>query len=53
MRKIKYLQDLNITPVMVMDGKSLPSKIDTEKERRENRIKYRERADNYFKEGET
>ena len=33
-----------------MDGKHLPSKFDTEKERAQNRKIYRERAEKYLKE---
>ena len=37
---------------MIMDGKPLPSKADTEQERRENRKTYFERAEKYLKEGD-
>ena len=38
----------NIKPVLVFDGRNLPSKASTEAKRRENRAKYRKMAKDYL-----
>jgi exonuclease-1 len=48
---MKYVDMLlfnNIKPVLVFDGRNLPSKASTEKKRRENRTKYRKMAKDYL-----
>jgi len=51
---MKYLDMLirhDIKPVLVFDGRNLPSKAGTEAKRRENRAKNRQMARDYLKEG--
>lgn len=51
MRHIDLLLYHKIKPVLVFDGKNLPSKASTEKKRRENRQKYRKMAKDYLAAG--
>ncbi len=51
MRYVDMLLREDIKPVLVFDGRNLPSKAGTEKKRRENRTKYREMAKEYLREG--
>ncbi|TRY62949.1 hypothetical protein TCAL_00424 [Tigriopus californicus] len=51
MKYIDLFLHYNIKPVLVFDGRNLPSKAGTEKKRRDNRQKYRQMAKNYLREG--
>ena len=53
MRLIDMLLNYNIKPILVFDGRNLPSKANTEAKRRENREKYRQMAKDYLNEGKT
>lgn len=51
---MKYLDLLlhhHIKPILVFDGRNLPSKSSTEKKRRENRTKYKKMAKEHLREG--
>lgn len=51
MKYIDLFLHYNIKPILVFDGRNLPSKAGTEKKRRENRQKYRQMAKSYLREG--
>lgn len=51
MRYLDMLMHFNVKPILVFDGRNLPSKSETEKKRRENRDKYRKMAKAYLREG--
>ncbi len=53
MRQIDVLLHHRIKPVVVFDGRNLPSKAHTEKKRRENRAKHRQMAIDYLHQGRT
>ena len=53
MRYLDLLLHHRIKPVLVFDGRNLPSKAATEKKRRENRSKNRQMARDYLREGKT
>ncbi len=53
MRQIDVLLHHRIKPVVVFDGRNLPSKAQTEKKRRENRAKHRQMAIDYLHQGRT
>ena len=53
MRYVDLLLFHNIKPILVFDGRNLPSKAATEQKRRENRSKYRKMARDYLQEGRT
>jgi exonuclease-1 len=44
MKYVDMLLHFNVKPILVFDGRNLPSKSETEKKRRENRAKYRKMA---------
>lgn len=48
MKYVDLLLFHNIKPVLVFDGRNLPSKSETEKKRRENRAKYKKMARDYL-----
>ncbi len=49
MKYVNLLLDHDIKPILVFDGRNLPSKAGTEKKRRENRAKYKEMARGYLR----
>jgi exonuclease-1 len=51
MKYVNLLLFHNVKPILVFDGRNLPSKAGTEKKRRENRQKYRTMAVQYLREG--
>ena len=51
MKYVDLLLYHNIKPIMVFDGRNLPSKAETEKKRRDNRTKHRKMAKDYLNEG--
>ncbi|ODM93528.1 Exonuclease 1 [Orchesella cincta] len=51
MKYINVLLDNNIKPILVLDGRNLPSKAHTEKKRREKREENRKLARKYLQEG--
>ena len=51
MKYVDLLLYHNIKPIMVFDGRNLPSKAETEKKRRENRSRHRKMAKDYLNEG--
>jgi len=51
MRYVDLLLHHNIKPILVFDGRNLPSKASTEAKRRENRAKYRKMARDFLQEG--
>jgi exonuclease-1 len=51
MKYLDMLLHFNVKPILVFDGRNLPSKSETEKKRRENRVKYRKMALDYLREG--
>ena len=51
LRYVDLLLHHNIKPILVFDGRNLPSKATTEKKRRENRAKYRKMARDFLQEG--
>ncbi len=52
MKYIDLLLFHGIKPILVFDGRNLPSKSETEKKRRENRAKYRKMAKDYLAAGQ-
>ena len=52
MKYVDLLLYHNIKPVLVFDGRNLPSKSETEKKRRENRAKYRKMAKDHLAAGQ-
>ena len=51
LRYVNMLLTHSVKPVLVFDGKNLPSKADTESKRRENRKKYRALAADHLRAG--
>jgi len=51
MKYVDLLLHHDIKPILVFDGRNLPSKAETEKKRRDNRAKYRKMARDYLQEG--
>ena len=51
MKYVDLLLYHNIKPILVFDGRNLPSKAETEKKRRDNRQRYRALAVQYLREG--
>ena len=51
MKYVDMLLHFNVKPILVFDGRNLPSKSETEKKRRENRAKHRKLAIEYLREG--
>jgi exonuclease-1 len=51
MRYVDMLLHFNVKPILVFDGRNLPSKSETEKKRRENREKYKKMAKECLREG--
>ena len=51
MKYVDLLLYHNIKPIMVFDGRNLPSKAETEKKRRDNRNKHRKMAKDFLNEG--
>ena len=52
LKRIKLLQQHNVTPVMVFDGGKLQMKTGVEEDRQKNRLKYKEMAREYLKDGD-
>ena len=52
MKYVDLLLFNEIKPVLVFDGRFLPSKAETEKKRRENRTKYRKMAKDHLLAGQ-
>ena len=52
MKYVDLLLFHGIKPVLVFDGRNLPSKAETEKKRRENRAKYRKMAKDHLAAGQ-
>ncbi|KAJ8984474.1 hypothetical protein NQ317_006134, partial [Molorchus minor] len=53
LKYVKMLQDYDIRPILVFDGKNLPAKSETEAKRRESRNKAKQRAAELLRIGKT